>query len=76
MAAKVQFIKGVEEPTIPDVRLTRSRDGSSGVATFTFQNPAVFDASSEVRADSWGGGCLGLWHAVVAGKGHARVTGF
>lgn len=48
MAAKVQFIKGVEEPTIPDVRLTRSRDGSSGVATFTFQNPAVFDASSEV----------------------------
>jgi len=48
MAAKLEFIKGVEEPSVPDVRLTRSRDGSSGTATFTFQNPSVFEASSEV----------------------------
>lgn len=48
MAAKIEFIKGVEEPTIPDVKLTRSRDGASGVATFLFQNPTVFEASSEV----------------------------
>ncbi|GAB4820949.1 hypothetical protein N2152v2_007995 [Parachlorella kessleri] len=48
MAAKLEFIKGVEEPSIPDVKLTRSRDGSSGTATFTFQNPSVFEASSEV----------------------------
>lgn len=48
MATSMQFIVGVEEPTIPDVKLTRSRDGSSGVATFTFQNPSVFEASSEV----------------------------
>ena len=47
-AATLEFIKGVEEPTIPDVKLTRSRDGSSGTATFIFTSPAVFEASSEL----------------------------
>lgn len=47
-AATLEFIKGVEEPTIPDVKLTRSRDGSSGTATFVFENPSVFGASSEL----------------------------
>jgi len=47
-AASLEFIKGVEEPTIPDVKLTRSRDGSSGTATFIFNSPAVFEASSEL----------------------------
>ncbi|XP_010548737.1 PREDICTED: photosystem II reaction center PSB28 protein, chloroplastic-like [Tarenaya hassleriana] len=44
----LQFIQGTDELTIPDVRLTRSRDGSNGVATFTFEQPSVFDSSSEV----------------------------
>ncbi|KAI3436558.1 hypothetical protein D9Q98_005974 [Chlorella vulgaris] len=48
MASSMEFIKGIEEPTIPDVKLTRSRDGASGTATFVFQNPAVFEASSEL----------------------------
>lgn len=48
MASSMQFIKGIDEPTIPDVKLTRSRDGSSGTATFVFQNPAIFEASSEL----------------------------
>lgn len=30
MASGMQFIKGIDEPTIPDVKLTRSRDGASG----------------------------------------------
>ncbi len=30
MASGMQFIKGIDEPTIPEVKLTRSRDGSSG----------------------------------------------
>ena len=47
-AATLEFIKGIEESTIPDVKLTRSRDGSSGTATFVFQSPAVFEASSEL----------------------------
>ena len=29
----------VNEDVIPDVRLTRSRDGSTGTATFRFANP-------------------------------------
>lgn len=33
---------------MPDVKLTRSRDGSSGVATFTFDQPSVFDSSREL----------------------------
>ena len=47
-ATSLQFIKGVVEPSVPDVSLTRSRDGSSGVATFVFTSPSIFDASSDV----------------------------
>lgn len=47
-ATSLQFIKGVVEPSVPDVSLTRSRDGSSGVATFIFDSPSIFDASSDV----------------------------
>ena len=39
-AAFIEFIVGVPEPCVPDVALTRSRDGSTGVATFTFDNPS------------------------------------
>jgi photosystem II protein len=48
MAATLEFIVGIEEPTIPDVKLTRSRDGNSGMATFVFDTPAIFEASSEM----------------------------
>ena len=34
MEAKIQFITGLDENVLPDVRLTRSRDGSTGTATF------------------------------------------
>ncbi|HIK56944.1 MAG TPA: photosystem II reaction center protein Psb28 [Synechococcales cyanobacterium M55_K2018_004] len=37
--AEIQFSRGIREEVIPDVRLTRSRDGSNGTATFYFQNP-------------------------------------
>ena len=43
----IQFIKGVEEPTVPDVKLTRSRDGGQGTAIFYFEKPAVFENSGE-----------------------------
>ncbi|KAJ1287023.1 hypothetical protein BS78_03G398500 [Paspalum vaginatum] len=50
MSAKpaIQFIQGTDEQTIPDVRLTKSRDGSNGVAIFTFEQPSVFDSSAEL----------------------------
>jgi photosystem II protein len=38
MNAKIQFIK-VLMKKLPDIRLTRSRDGSTGTATFRFTNP-------------------------------------
>jgi photosystem II protein len=47
-AASLQFIKGVNEATVPDVSLRRSRTGTSGQAMFTFENPTIFQASSEL----------------------------
>ncbi|KAK9087717.1 hypothetical protein Syun_030111 [Stephania yunnanensis] len=44
----IQFIQGTDEQTIPDVRLTKSRDGTNGMAIFTFEQPSVFDSSSEL----------------------------
>jgi photosystem II protein len=44
--AEIQFVRGLKEKVVPDIKLTRARDGSSGVATFKFANPNVFDAST------------------------------
>ncbi|KAI5680041.1 hypothetical protein M9H77_01268 [Catharanthus roseus] len=44
----IQFIQGTDEQTIPDVKLTKSRDGTNGVAIFRFEEPSVFDSSGEV----------------------------
>ncbi len=46
MTATIQFSRGIDEEIIPDVRLTRSRDGSSGTATFRFDNPKVLAPES------------------------------
>lgn len=40
--AEIQFIPGLREESIPKVQLTRSRDGSTGTATFFFENPSIF----------------------------------
>ena len=37
--AEIQFAQGVAEDVIPDVRLTRAKDGSDGTATFYFDEP-------------------------------------
>ena len=58
-AASLQFVKGVEEPSVPDVKLTRSKDGSSGTATFVFDQPSIFEASSEL-GDITGGLLIAL----------------
>ena len=46
MIARIQFIKGLDEKVLPDVRLTRSRDGSTGTATFRFKNPNILDKNT------------------------------
>jgi photosystem II 13kDa protein len=40
MTAKIQFARGIDETVTPsDVRITRSKDGSNGAATFYFDHP-------------------------------------
>ncbi|GFE69980.1 photosystem II reaction center protein Psb28 [Chroococcus sp. FPU101] len=41
--AQIQFSKGLTEEIVPDVRLTRSRDGQKGTATFYFNSPAILE---------------------------------
>jgi photosystem II protein len=53
-AAAIQFVKGLDEKVVPDIKLTRAKDGSSGVATFQFVNPNVFDASTASQGDVTG----------------------
>ncbi|MEH2022058.1 photosystem II reaction center protein Psb28 [Nostoc sp.] len=43
---KIQFSKGLDEEVTPEVRLTRSRSGDSGTATFIFTNPKILDQGS------------------------------
>lgn len=37
--AVIQFLRGVDEPIVPDIRVTRSRDGRTGQAIFVFEQP-------------------------------------
>ncbi len=37
--AVIQFFRGVDEPVVPDIRITRSRDGRTGQAIFVFEQP-------------------------------------
>ena len=37
--AVIQFLSGVDEPVVPDIRVTRSRDGRTGQAIFVFEQP-------------------------------------
>ena len=50
----IQFVRGLDEKCVPDVKLTRARDGSSGIATFTFDAPNVFDASTSAKGEVTG----------------------
>jgi len=40
----IQFYPGIFEPCIPNVKLTRARDGSNGIAYFEFDRPSMFDS--------------------------------
>lgn len=52
--AEIQFVRGLKEKVVPDIKLTRARDGSSGVATFQFISPNVFDASTAEKGEITG----------------------
>ena len=40
----IQFVKGQNETSVPEVKLTRSKDGSNGTAFFIFAEPDVFES--------------------------------
>ncbi len=42
--AAIRFLDGVDEPSIPEIRLTRSPDGRTGQAFFTFEEPQALSA--------------------------------
>lgn len=46
--ASLEFIRGIEETSVPDVRLTRSLDGSNGTAFFRFETPSILSVSDEM----------------------------
>ena len=54
MKAKIQFIEGLDETILPDVRLTRSRDGSTGTATFRFKNPNILKKNTTKEGEITG----------------------
>ena len=44
--AEIQFARGVAEETVPDVKVTRSKTGNSGTATFYFEDPQILSKES------------------------------
>ena len=48
--ADIQFARGVSEAVVPEIKVTRSKTGNSGTATFYFQDPKILgkDSTDEV----------------------------
>ncbi len=44
--AEIQFSKGVTEEVVPDIKVTRSRTGDTGTATFYFDSPKILSEDS------------------------------
>jgi len=42
----IQFFRGIDEPVVPDIRMTRSRDGRTGQAIFVFDQPQALSPES------------------------------
>ncbi|MEM7592688.1 MAG: photosystem II reaction center protein Psb28 [Cyanobacteria bacterium P01_A01_bin.83] len=44
--AEIQFSRGVTEEVVPDVKVTQSKTGNSGTATFYFEDPKILSKES------------------------------
>jgi photosystem II protein len=53
----IEFIEGVKEITLPIIRLTKSRNGKTGTATFIFIQPTFF---TQVACEKLGTSVLSL----------------
>ncbi len=47
--ARIQFSQGIDESVIPEVRITRSKDGTNGTATFYFEKPDALAVDSDAE---------------------------
>jgi len=45
METQIEFVENLIEPTIPLIKLTKSRNGKTGTATFIFIKPFIFETS-------------------------------
>ena len=45
--AKIQFYEGTDEPVVPEIRLTRSKDGTTGQALFLFEKPQALSSITD-----------------------------
>ena len=52
--ANIQFIEGIDETVIPHIKLTRSRDGSTGTATFRFNKPDILKSGMDKKGEITG----------------------
>lgn len=43
MKASIQFINNIKEKTLPIIKLTKSKNGKTGTATFVFIRPSIFE---------------------------------
>ena len=44
--AEIQFSRGVTEEVVPEIKVTRSKTGNSGTATFYFDDPKILSKES------------------------------
>lgn len=44
--AEIQFAKGVIEEVVPEIKVTRSKTGNTGTATFYFADPKILSKDS------------------------------
>ncbi|AOY81935.1 MAG: photosystem II reaction center protein Psb28 [Moorea sp. SIO1G6] len=49
--AEIQFSRGITEEVVPDIRMTLSKTGQTGTATFYFNKPKAFvqDVNTDVN---------------------------
>ena len=45
--AIIQFYEGTDEPVVPEIRLTRSKDGTTGQALFLFEKPQALSSITD-----------------------------
>ena len=46
MNAYIEFLEGIPEKSLPFIKLTKSKNGKTGTATFVFHNPSIFTCYS------------------------------